>query len=83
MRTDQLFFPGKQKVLVYNEDQAVFAGWLVWWARLALHLASEDKVEEDWQWVGGVHGRKGNPPETDWMGKDATMLMAYHQGLSS
>lgn len=79
--------PGKQKTLVCNEDQAVFAVWLVGWARIASHLVSEgeedsDKVEGDWQWAGGIHGRKGNHPEIAGMGRDAKMLMVY-QGLPS
>lgn len=39
--------PGKKKILVCKEDQAVFAGWLVWWARLALHLVSEVWEDSD------------------------------------
>lgn len=39
--------PGKKKILVCKEDQAVFAGWLVWWARLALHLVSEVGEDSD------------------------------------
>lgn len=71
--------PGKQKTLVCNEDQAVFAGLLVWWARLALHLVSEvgedsNKMERDWQWAGGLHGKKGNHPQIAGMGRDAKTL---------
>lgn len=57
-------WPGKQKILMCNEDQTVFAGWLVWWARLALHLVSEVredsyKMESEWQQAHGLHGKKG------------------------
>lgn len=75
--------PGKQKIRVCSEHQALFAGWLVWWVRhqsgLALHLLlkwrKSHKMERDWQWAGGLHGRKGNLPQIAGMRRDAKMLM--------